>query len=146
MNQQELYNSIKKTDGKTAWATCATVANLLRKQDKLIAQAQTYREGIELEREEQAKKKRDSLDSSSPESNLTDEELRLRVKNHLLVKLDDGSLSGSDIGQLKDIFGLASKVEELRIETVDYSNAIIDCPHCSTNIHAPVACLQRVDT
>jgi hypothetical protein len=127
-NQQELFDTINKADNSQLWSTCGVIARSAEKSAKLLAQA-THRE--EQHREEEKKKGLDSQDTA----NLTDEELRLRVKRHLLVKLSDGSLSGSDIGQLKDIFGLASKTEELTIEVVDYANAIIDCPHCGENVH-----------
>ena len=141
-SKQSIYDAIKiaSKDGKALWPL---ISQLHTHMNKLQREVTTYREE-NTRRENRTKEEKENGLDSLP--NLSDAELRSRVKNHLLVKLDDGSLSGSDIGQLKDIFGLASKVEELRIETVDYSNAIIDCPHCSTNIHAPVACLHPVST
>ena len=118
-NQQELYDYIKQADNKDLWSRCGTLAKRVRNLEKIEST--------------QEKKKKDGLDPTS--GTLTDAELRTRVKNHLVAKLADGTLGAADIGQLKDIFGLASKTEELTIQVVDYANAIIDCPHCGENVH-----------
>lgn len=133
-NQQELFDTINKADGKSLWSTCGVISNELRKAHKAIEEANTYREGIERRTIEE--KKEESLNPIKIDvSTLTDAELRMHVKQHLVNKLTDSTLSGSDIGQLKDIFGLASKTEDLTIQVVDYANALIDCPHCGENVH-----------
>jgi hypothetical protein len=127
-NQQELYDFIKQADNASLWSRCGTLAKTVGKLQK---------------REEQhTKEKKKGLDSPPP--SLTDKELRTRVKNHLVAKLADGTLGAADIGQLKDIFGLASKAEELTIQVVDYSNAMIDCPHCGVNLDKPSTIVPEV--
>ena len=132
-NQQLIFDTIKKADNAQLWSTCGVIARSAEKAAKLLAQA-TQRE--ESYREEQAKEKENGLNPNRIDvSTLTDAELRLRVKQHLVDKLTNNTLGAADIGQLKDVFGLASKTEDLTIQVVDYTNAIIDCPHCNANIH-----------
>ena len=61
-------------------------------------------------------------------SSLTDVELRARLKGLLIERLDDRTLTASDIAQLKDVFGLASAETDLVIQTIDYSSMCSDCP------------------
>ena len=58
---------------------------------------------------------------------MSDPELRVEVKKLLMRKLKSGSLTGADIGQFKDIFGLADATSDLVIEVVDYKDV---CPEC----------------
>lgn len=136
-NQQELFDTINKADGKSLWSTCGVISNQLHKATKAV----TKLEKELAYREEHTTKEEKEKGSNSPTidvSTLTDGELRMHVKQLLMDRLSAGTLSASDIGQLKDIFGLASKTEELQIEVVDYSNAIIDCPHCGVSLDKPV--------
>tara|TARA_Y100000310_G_scaffold211187_1_gene211926 strand:- start:57 stop:476 length:420 start_codon:yes stop_codon:yes gene_type:complete len=129
-DKQAIYNEIKiaaNKDGKALWPLIGKIHTHIH---KLTKENNTLRE----EHTQKEKKKEEGLDPSNL-SDLTDAELRQRVKGLLVARLDEGTLSASDIGQLKDIFGLASKTDDLSIEVVDYSNAIIDCPHCKKNVH-----------
>ena len=121
-NQQELYDTIKRADNSDLWSLSGAIAKTVQKANKAI--------------EKTKPKKRDGLNPSTLQ--MDDSELRTRVKQHLVDKLGDGSLSASEIGQLKDVFNLASQTEELSIVVESYENAIIDCPHCGENVHKPV--------
>ena len=39
--------------------------------------------------------------------------------------------------ELRDVLGIAHEDEGLTVELVDYSNAVIDCPHCGENLSKP---------
>jgi hypothetical protein len=67
--------------------------------------------------------------------NSTEAELRAGTKAWLIHQMKTGKAKAADIGQLKDVFGLASATDDLSIETVDFSNALIHCPHCGENVH-----------
>jgi|TARA_Y100000310_G_scaffold71020_1_gene66841 hypothetical protein len=117
-DKQSIYDNITKAkENKEKFELAGTIHRLIKK-------------GIDNTRKET---KEECLNLSA--NNLSDSELRVRVKGLLIKRLADGTLSASDIGQLKDIFGLASKTDDLSIEVVDYSNALIDCPHCKKNVH-----------
>jgi hypothetical protein len=136
-NQQVLFDTINKADGKSLWSTCGVISNQLHKAAKAVTKLEkelTYREDNATKEE----KEKGSNPPTINVSTLTDAELRMHVKQLLMNRLSAGTLSASDIGQLKDIFGLASKTEELTIQVVDYSNAMLDCPHCNTNLCKPV--------
>ena len=60
---------------------------------------------------------------------LTDEELRLRLKALLVERLDDRTLSASDIAQLKDVFGLADATSDLTIQITKFDGLCNDCTH-----------------
>ena len=70
------------------------------------------------------------------------------ARGWMIKQLAEASKSGNTQAskELRDILQIASRKDELRIEVIDYANTIVNCPHCSTNIHAPSSCLQRVDT
>ena len=74
---------------------------------------------------EQDNKKEDGL---NPSPDLSDSQLRTRLKNLLIVKLDNGTVTAAEIAQLKDVFGLADATSDLTIEIVNYKDA---CPECA---------------
>ena len=59
---------------------------------------------------------------------MTDQELRARLKVLLIERLNDRTLTASDIAQLKDVFGLANATSDLRIEGMDFKSMCEDCP------------------
>jgi len=70
-------------------------------------------------------------------SAITDEEIRARLRIHLIERLNDKTLQAAEIAQLKDVFGLSSATADTTINIVDYANVIIDCPHCGEDVHRP---------
>lgn len=74
----------------------------------------------------------EGLDTSSLPS---DDELRAQLKVHLINRLAAGTLQAAEIGQLKDVFGLANAEIDLEIVVTDYANTIIECPHCGESVH-----------
>lgn len=69
---------------------------------------------------------------------MTDKELRQELRSLLVEKLQNKTLQASEIAQLKDVFGLADQTSDLLVQAVDYSNMLIDCPHCKRNVHQPI--------
>jgi hypothetical protein len=120
-------------DKKQAWTIADRIALKLSKDKLLSGHLSPVKKIIEDEikllhvHEEKAAAK-----------DMTDAELRAELRDFLITKLQDKTLSGSDIGQLKDVFGLADQTTDLIINTVDYKNAIIECWRCHANVHAPI--------
>ena len=118
--QQAIYDTIKTTDNSQLWSTCGLIAKHIQKLNKTLS------------------KLNDDKVATLIPLDCSDEELRTRVKTHLVNKLNDGSLTASEIGQLKEVFpSLVSSVDDLTIEYVDYENCIVECPKCGANVHEP---------
>ena len=66
-------------------------------------------------------------------STISDEELRARLKVHLVERLDNGVLQAAEIAQLKGVFGLVDAVQDVIIELIDYRNMCSDCPKLATD-------------
>ncbi len=64
-----------------------------------------------------------------PAALVSDVELRARLKALLIERLNDRTLSASDIAQLKDVFGLADAKSELTINITKYSGLCSECHH-----------------
>lgn len=114
---------------KEAFAIADAIAIQLSKDKLLSGHLRIVRDIIqkditELHLEPVEKKKKKGLNPTP----VTDEELRSRLREHLLDRLEDGSLSASEIGQLKDVFNLASKTDNLVIQTIDFRDMCSDCP------------------
>jgi len=131
-NQQELYDTIKRADNSDLWSLSGAIAKTVQKATKDKDKAITN-----LNKAKTTTKKENGSNLPALPEDISDAELRTHVKKHLLLRLGDGSLSASEIGQLKDVFNLASQTEELSIVVESYENAIIDCPHCGENVHKP---------
>jgi len=130
---QAINNALANLDNSTRWALAQEIHLIAKHRDK-------YKEQLNTLKAKQTKKE-NGLNLSTASETMDDATLRAYVKEHLVRKLGDGSLSASEIGQLKDVFNLASQTEELSIVVESYENAIIDCPHCGENVHKPT-CLN----
>ena len=127
---QAINNALANLDNSTRWALAQEIHLIAKHRDKYKEQLNTLKA--------KHKNKENGLNLSTASETMDDATLRAYVKEHLVRKLGDGSLSASEIGQLKDVFNLASQTEELSIVVESYENAIIDCPHCGENVHKPV--------
>jgi hypothetical protein len=72
------------------------------------------------------------------EEGFGDAELRGMIRRTLVEKLADGSWTASDIGQVKDIFGLSSAVQDVHIEYVQFGGICEGCPRLANNGGADV--------
>ena len=126
---------------KEAWRVADNLAAELLKEGLVSGHLRLVRDKVvehikelqlPIEREKEKKK------GLIPPESMSDDELRLRLREHLISKLGSGELQAAEIAQLKDLFGLASKANDLVVELVDYKNATIDCPHCGDNIFQTV--------
>lgn len=72
------------------------------------------------------------------EEGFGDAELRGMIRRTLVEKLADGSWTASDIGQVKDIFGLSSAVQDVHIEYVQFNGICDGCPRMANNGGADV--------
>ena len=116
-NREDIYGAIRAagSDNKQLHAVCANIAREVKRLTRDKAKTEE-------------KKKKDGLNQLTADS--TDDELRVGVRNLLIAKVNDNSLTASEIGQFKDVFGLADASSDLLIETVDYANACTcDVPH-----------------
>ena len=108
-NRDDLYNAIRATGtNKQLHALCATIAREVNRLEK-------HRDKT-IEKEKEVGLNQLTIDS-------TDSELRAGVRALLINKVNDNSLTASEIGQFKDVFGLANEKDDLLIEAVDYSGA-----------------------
>jgi len=132
---QAINNALANLDNSTRWALAQEIHLIAKHRDKYKEQLSTLKA--------KHKNKENGLNLSTASETMDDATLRAYVKEHLVRKLGDGSLSASEIGQLKDVFNLASQTEELSIVVESYENAIIDCPHCGENVHKPTCVNAR---
>lgn len=99
-SKTDLYESIKSAKNNSQYHALAT---------KII---EANRAALE-----EQKKSRVSL---GPDA--SDEEVRAAIRQVLLDRIGDGTLSAADIAQTKDLFGLKDKEQEIIVNLIDYSN------------------------
>ena len=143
-NAQTIYDTVRAAGNKTLYAICGQIATMAANLDKLERDQVTRKELASTKEQEKHEGVDETLNTLSLDS--TDEELRLGARAFLIGKLKDNAITASEFAQFKDVFGLASQSDELRIITTDYSNAIIDCPHCSGNVHQPILDIEPTET
>ena len=56
------------------------------------------------------------------QTDISDEELRQKLRAHLLVRLEEKSIQASEIAQLKDVFGLTERERDIIIEVINYAD------------------------
>ena len=122
-SRDELFAAIRATGESNSQlhAVCVAIATQAKRMDK------------EIGKQTNEKEKRKGLNQLTADS--SDDELRAGVRLLLIAKVNDNSLTASEIGQFKDVFGLADASSDLVIETVDYANACTcDVPHVCPEI------------
>ena len=60
------------------------------------------------------------------------------VIQSLAKSMDTDSGNTQAAKELREMLNIGNKSDDLVIHTIDYSNTIIDCPHCNTNILQPI--------
>lgn len=130
-NKQELFNHIStvKEDSKALWGIVSSISLAMVAAEKTKDALDKVKKELAEEYGEDADGNPcNPLDSTAL---VTDEQIRARVKRHLLNRLADGTLSASDIGQLKDVFGIANKESDLSISVIDYRSMCLGCPRAT---------------
>ena len=107
--QQEIYDIIRVTDNKDIWSYAGILSKKIFNDQKEIKKLQAII---------------DKFKAPVENTNVTDEELRQKLRSLLLAKLGDQSLSAPEIAQLKDIFGLTNAKQDVVIEIVSYKEGL----------------------
>ena len=130
-NKQTLFNQIKAGDNKWLYAACGEIVNASRKAtrdikalNKLLETRDNTINGLQAQQEE--KEDGCNLTPLTPKS--TDEEIRSHARMLLMTKLNDKSITATEFGQFKDVFGLANADSDITVTTIDYRSMCTDCP------------------
>jgi hypothetical protein len=125
-DKQAIYDAIKTADNTQLWSIAGEIAQTVFKANKQLAKNPTDEVITE-----------EYISSLNLDELLSDKsKLRSRVMASLIKGSDQGNHQAAD--KLAKLAGLESATDELSIECVDYSNALIDCPHCGENVHKPI--------
>ena len=123
-NTQTVFDSIKSADNSALWSMAGEIARMAMKQSKAKKE-----DGGEITQE--------YIDSLNIDELLSDpSKLRTRVLASLIKGSDAGNHQASD--KLAKLAGIENAQTDLEIGTVDYSDALIDCPHCGENVRRPI--------
>lgn len=103
--QQQIYDTIKTIPNKELWS----FAGLLSKA-VFNAQKETKELTKQLEKA--------SAHTTSDE--VSDDQLRAKLRSILIKKLEDNSISAAEIAQLKDVFGLTNAKQDINVQVISF--------------------------
>jgi len=109
--KQQFFDHFKTADKSTLWSTATQLEAALKQLSEANTKLKLIGQG-----------------ESEAALDLTDEELRARVRRLLIARLDDQSLTASEIGQFTKIFGLDQDAERTIIEPINYCDICAECP------------------
>ena len=116
--QKDIYNTIRTAEAKNIWPMCGLIASLVKQATLDVKNIQKKYDKLQLELNEALSKAQEK--TPLPSGEVTDDQLRQKLRTLLLNKLNDETLSAAEIAQLKDIFGLTNAKQDITIEIVSY--------------------------
>lgn len=128
-DKQNIFNEIQAASGDNR--------KMFNIAQDVFHQVKKLRDGRAQQEKDQAKRSKglEALNSLSVDS--TEAELRACTKLVLIEKLRDQSITAAEFAQFKDVFNLASDVDQLSIETVSFADVVSECPRCGADVYRP---------